>query len=326
MDDSYAFLATSPTQIPDPSHPQVVDDDALSLFGGRDIDQDDHRGTRNQDDQIKPGTDPGQASLDVESNQVGQEDLPSSDAFLESIDCYTTISAPKGPPVGTRLATLVNARFQKELESSQRKQIKAKHLVPENCNNLFWPPVNEQVWNSLKTDAKGAERTLVTMQDTLVSASGAIATTLNDLLLARDNSQPLDYKANVSRLIDVVSLLGAVCRELSYRRKETLRPYLSNEFKFACNRSTKPDKFLFGNDISKTMQDVKAMGKIVQKFPQKPRGGSQYRASAPKSSTRNYGPPFLSQKGRMQYPPRRAQGQLPSAQPPRRKPWSNWTK
>ena len=72
MDNSFTFIATSPTQlscgvpscvpghntnanIPDPSDPLVVDDDALSLFGGRDIDQDDHPGNRKIDDQINPG-------------------------------------------------------------------------------------------------------------------------------------------------------------------------------------------------------------------------------------------------------------------------------
>ena len=103
---------------------------------------------------------------------------------------------------------------------------------------------------------KGADRALVAMQDTLVTVSGAIATCLNDLLLSRDKIKPLDYKAFSTRLIDVVTPSCSVCRELSYRRKEALRPYINADFKFACNHSRNPDKFLFGNDISKTMQEV----------------------------------------------------------------------
>ena len=59
---------------------------------------------------------------------------------------------------------------------------------------------------------KGADHALVAMQDTLVTVSGVIATYLNDLLLSRDKTKPLDYKAFSTRLIDVVALLGSVCR------------------------------------------------------------------------------------------------------------------
>ena len=200
--------------------------------------------------------------------------------FLESIDSSSSMTVPKGPPILPKLATLVNDRFKTELETGQRKQIKAKYMVPENCTEIFWPPVNEHIWNPLKPDAKGVDRALVAMQDTPAVASGAIATSLNALLLSRDNTKPLEHKAIATRLIDVISLLGSICKELSYRRKEALRPYLTADFKYACNRSTKHEKFLFGNDISKTIHEIKTMGKIVQNSPQRARGVSQFRASA----------------------------------------------
>ena len=84
-------------EIPDPSDPRAVDDDARSLFGGSDIDQEDHRGNRKAEDQVNPGTDPGQASLEIESNQGDQKDLPSSEAFLNIIDSFTTLCAPRIP-------------------------------------------------------------------------------------------------------------------------------------------------------------------------------------------------------------------------------------
>ena len=313
---------------PDPSQQQPVDDDVLSLYGDHDIDQADHRVNRKNDDPNDPESDAdqGQANLQNKCDQQGHEELISSDVFLESIDSSTSITVLKGPPVSANLATLINTRFKTELETGQRKQIKAKYLVPENCTDLFWPPVNEHIWNPLKPDVKGADRALVAMQDTLVTVSGAVATCLNDLLLSRDKTKLLDYKAFSTRLIDVVTLLGSVCRELSYRRKEALRPYINADFKFACNRSTKPDKFLFGNDISKTMQEVKTMGKIVQKFPQKARGGPQFRGSAQKQQNKTYGQPFLSQRGRATYPPRRNQGQFSSGQQNKKKSWNNWNK
>ena len=78
------------------------------------------------------------------------------------------------------------------------------------------------------------------MQDTLVVASGALATSVNDLLMSHDNIKPLEHKVVAKRLIDVITLLGSICKELSYHRKEALRPYLTSDCKYVCNRSTKP--------------------------------------------------------------------------------------
>ena len=70
-------------------------------------------------------------------------------------------------------------------------------MVPENCTELFWPPVNEHIWNP---DAKGADRALAAMQDTLVVASGAIATSLKFVksLLVLQNFNTARKSGNIS--------------------------------------------------------------------------------------------------------------------------------
>ena len=140
------------------------------------------------------------------------------------------------------------------------------------------------------------------------------------------NDLKLEHKVVATRLIDVITLLVSICKELSYRRKEALRPYLTSDFKYACNRSTKPEKFLFGNDISKTMQDIKTMGKIVQNSPQRARGASQFRASVQNVFSKPYGQSFLSQRGRSTRPPRKPQGHYSAVQQMKKKPWHSWNK
>ena len=151
-------------------HPRD-DDDALSLFGDREIDPNDHPGNRKQDDHVT-----GESCLKDTPGTEDHDELMPSDVFFESIDSSTSMTVSKGPPILPKLATLVNDRFKAELETGQRKQIKAKYMVPENCTQIFWPPVNEHIWNTLKPDAKGVDRALVAMQDTLVVAFGAIVT------------------------------------------------------------------------------------------------------------------------------------------------------
>ena len=106
-----------PQNSPDPSQPQPVDDDVLSLYGNHDIDQADHCVNRTNDDPTDPEPDAvqGQGSLQNKTAQQDHEELISSDLFLESIDGSASITALTDPPVSANLATLVNARFKTEL-------------------------------------------------------------------------------------------------------------------------------------------------------------------------------------------------------------------
>lgn len=79
----------------------------------------------------------------------------------------------------------------------------------------------------------------------------------------KDKTKP-DYKAIVSRLTDSVALVGQVHKEISFKRRETIRPYLHADYKQACSRTVKPGKLLFGEDLSKTLQELKSTNKIMK--------------------------------------------------------------
>ena len=77
-----------------------------------------------------------------------------------------------------------------------------------------------------------------------------------------------------------------------------MRSLLSPELKQACNRTHRPTKLLFGEDLMKTISDSKLEQKIMaHEIPPKPR----YHRSP--SQHRQQNKPFLSNCGRMSYPP-----------------------
>ena len=88
-------------------------------------------------------------------------------------------------------------------------------------------------------------------QDALITASSAVATSVEDLLKSREMKSPLDFQSVVSCQIDIITLLG-----LSYRRKEALCPSIAPEYKTACSHTTQPTTLLFSDDLSKVMQEV----------------------------------------------------------------------
>eukprot|EP00794_Sanderia_malayensis_P006605 gene6605-7354_t len=68
------------------------------------------------------------------------------------------------------------------------------------------------------------------LQHSLVKATSAVSLTMNNLLSAREQKSIPDYKDLIAKLIDSAVLLGHVSSELTFKRRDFLRPYLTNEF------------------------------------------------------------------------------------------------
>ena len=61
--------------------------------------------------------------------------------------------------------------------------------------------------------------------------SRVIFVTVNDVLSHREKKTSPDYKTLILRLTDSVSLIGHVHKELSFKLRDAIRPYLNQEFK-----------------------------------------------------------------------------------------------
>ena len=90
-----------------------------------------------------------------------------------------------------------------------------------------------------------------------MKVSSAIISTTDKLLGHREKKTIASYKVLINLLLDSVALLGYVCTELSYERRDALKPFLHKEIRLACTRSRKPGKLLFANDLAKTLQELK---------------------------------------------------------------------
>ena len=245
----------------------------------------------------------GEQDIEEEANAT-KIDTASQDQFLTEVENAVATAKNTGPPISEHLAGIINKKFHLELEPAQRKALIDKYLVPENCSGLYRPRVNHEIWNSLRSSSKIADKSVTMLQDALITASSAIVTSIEDLLKGREMKTPLDFQTVVSRQIDAITLLGFISSELSYRRKEALRPSIAPEYKSACSRTTKPTTLLFGDDLSKVMQEVRTTSRLLSNNfsatrPQRRGGNQRLNFDANQNNS------FLLQKGRMAYPPRR---------------------
>ena len=127
-----------------------IADDILSLFGGNDYDE-----------------------IDTTDNEIDLLDL-----INESLNP----SDMTGPPVSEKLAKLVNEKFTLEFDLAKRKEISQQYNVPTNCDNLYVPRVNTEIWGRLSSNAKKTDITFSVLQDMLLRISSAVILTVDSLL------------------------------------------------------------------------------------------------------------------------------------------------
>ena len=186
---------------------------------------------------------------------------PDNVSLLSEI--YSSLSCSEDNSIASNLADLINGKFNAEYSVEKRKEILQKYKKPSNCDHVLVPKVNEEIWSKLPTNAKRSDIRTSALQDTLVKVSSAIISTTDKLPEHREKKTIPNYKALINPLLDSVALLGHVCTELSYKRKDALKPFLHQDFCLACARSRKPGKLLFGNDLAKTLQDLRTSNKIM---------------------------------------------------------------
>ena len=191
-----------------------AEDDALSLCGGNDF----HR-----------------------ENESDDED-PDNEELLTQIDGAYGRLDETGPPISEHLANVVAKKITTDYDLDQRKEILSKYKTPQNCDELYVPRINPEIWEKLKPFARKKDIKVSVLQDILVKVTSAISLVTDDLLQSRERKLKPNYQVLISRLIDSVSLLGHANKELSFKRKEALRPHLSSDFKPACSRNFKPEK------------------------------------------------------------------------------------
>ena len=75
-----------------------------------------------------------------------------------------------------------------------------------------------------------------------VCLSSAIIYIVDKRLEHRQKKTIPNYKVLINLLLDSVALLGHVCKELSYRRRDSVKPFLHQDFRQACAWSRKAGK------------------------------------------------------------------------------------
>ena len=201
------------------------------------------------------------------------------------------------------MADIVNKRWGSKLEEAKLKEKLAKYNRPDNFEKLTVPKVNPDILNKLKHGTKSADLRLANIQKVLVKVGSAVAK-FDTLLAIRadpEKTSALALTEKLGKLVtynaDALALLGHVNIELSYRRRDAIKPNLNDEYSSLCGSQVPITGLLFDDELHSQLNNIKATNKIGHTTTAKPSYRNHSDGWKGKSS-HSSGKPFLGKRGR----------------------------
>ena len=153
----------------------------------------------------------------------------------------------KGPAISQSLANLINTACTSPCVTDLLVE---KCRLPENCEKLAAPRVNNEIWKILNKRTQGYDKAFSDIKN-LVAAGMTSVIQLADIVKYQisSNSEAKDLITNI------ITLMGQVQFNLSLRRRYMIRPQLKKKYSNLCNINMPITTNLFGDDIARDIKN-----------------------------------------------------------------------
>ena len=233
--------------------------------------------------------------------------------FLKIISEQLTVQDQVTDPIDGKLAELVDGLLLKDVASMEKKsddklkEASEKIKRPENCESLVTTRVEEIIWNRLQTSTRSLDARFQMVQGFLVKGMTILVTLIDKLIASTNEVEKVDL---VKSMVDSIDLLSYANLELNLRRRECLKSDIDSETYLPLFSSNVPvNKWLFGGDLSKRLDDIEKVNKAVNKVMNKSkRGRGRYRGYYPRrgfAHGRGYGSDYGRRRNFLGYGNRR---------------------
>lgn len=211
--------------------------------------------------------------LDTSSNsEINSESDGEEDDLPPSI---FNANESKGPEVSAALAKRVNEAFTVKPLEGKMKSLMEKYQTPSNCEYMCVPRVNSTLWNELAKKAHHTDLGLQEAQKAIVKTGQIIVQITDEMLKAKKNKEQIKPSKYIGPLSDAINFLGHAGYQTSLKRRELLKPELSKNFQSLCSATVPITSQLFGDDLSKFVDDIAKANKVATRITQstEPRRG-----------------------------------------------------
>ena len=153
----------------------------------------------------------------------------------------------KGPAISNSLANLINTTCTSQCVTDD---LVAKYRVPENCDKLCAPMINNEIWKILNKRAQSYDKCFSDIQN-------LVATGMVPVIKLFEVVKPHIAGNQEAKTLfsDIITMMGQVQYNLSLRRRYMIKPHLKKKYHNLCHISMPISNKLFGDDVSKEVKN-----------------------------------------------------------------------
>ena len=193
--------------------------------------------------------------------KISTEVQAPADPFLDQLFKDLTEDEKQGPNISPHLAVIVNKLWQRNISGDKFKDRLSKYPMPENCDKIFVPRCNEDIWNGENIPNSHLRGQDIILQKLTMQISKATSAIINvsDLILKMKDSRLQRVSANACQLqlnnliiciVDSLSILAKSCTDLNQYRRDNIKDQFQPSLLKLANNVPGGSALLFGDDLA----------------------------------------------------------------------------
>ena len=193
--------------------------------------------------------------------KISTEAQAPADPFLDQLSKDLTGDEKQGPNISPHLAVIINKLWQQNIFGDKFKDRLSKCPMPENCDKIFAPRCNEEIWdgeNILNSHLRGQDIILqkITMQ---ISKASSVIINVSDLILKMKdsglqgvsaNAYQLQFKNLITCTVGTLSILAKSCTDLNQYSRDNMKDQFQPSLRKLANNVPAGSALLMGDDLA----------------------------------------------------------------------------
>ena len=156
-----------------------------------------------------------------------------------------------GKPVDEAMALSVPFLMGPKMKTETLTETGDKYLPPSNCLTLDVPRVHPPIWDNIQATTRSRDLKLQRVEKPLVKGVTALI-------------QSFGGKKTSNMQQDALALLCHSLYELNSLRKEFMKPDINPKYQHLCKATNPVTQYLFGDDLSQKVKDLKEEQKAAE--------------------------------------------------------------
>ena len=198
-----------------------------------------------------------------DSNRDKMADASDSEQWLAQLTSDLVDEEILAPDIMPELAVTLNKITTKRASDEKLKAKLDAYPPPANITGMTTPKVNPEVWSKLKADTRSRDIRLQKAQLRVVRGLTPLAQLAERILKAKLSSSEINFSECLTLALNAFSLIVNGNSELSYRRREMIRPDLNASYRGLCSTTTPITEYLFGDDLAQVVKDINETNRVA---------------------------------------------------------------